>query len=232
MLYRYLKASPQATSLKNKKGKITFLSALFLVVGLIFLANATLPILLYQLKSKVNFKSKMMAPISAQAQVLGEGSAADYRRPSSWFPLAPELPPRPSKITHYTLSIPKLKIENAVVEIGGEDIMGNLVQYSGTALPGQYGNPVIFGHSVLPQFFNPQNYKTIFATLPTLEEGDEILIDFDGVHYRYQVIKTVEVEPTDISVLAQYYDSQYLTLVTCVPPGTYLRRLIVRARLI
>ena len=232
MLYRYLKASPEPPVLKNKKGKLTFLSVLFLVVGVIFLANATLPILLYQLKSRVNFNPKMMAPISAQAQVLGEGVATDYRRPSSWFPLAPELPPRSSKITHYTLSIPKLKIEEAVVEIGGENIMESLVQYSGTALPGQYGNPVIFGHSSLPQFFNVENYKTIFATLPTLEEGDEVLIDFDGVQYRYQVIKMIEVDPTDISVLAQYYDSQYLTLVTCVPPGTYLRRLVIRAKLI
>jgi len=42
----------------------------------------------------------------------------------------------------------------------------------------------------------------------------------------------VEVEPEDLSILEQRFDDSYLTLVTCVPPGTYLRRLVVRARLV
>lgn len=194
--------------------------ALFLAGGLIFLANATLPILLYRWESR------------SKVQVLGEEQKVDYARPSAWFPGAPQLPPRPSKITHYTLSIPKLKIKDAVVEIGGQDIMKNLIQYSGTALPGQYGNAVIFGHSALPQFFSPSNYKTIFTPLTSLEKGDEILISFDGILYRYQVAEMMEVTPTDVSVLAQYYDHQNLTLVTCVPPGYYSKRWVVRARLI
>ena len=110
--------------------------------------------------------------------------------------------------------------------------MESLIQYPGTALPGQYGNPVVFGHSVLPQFFNPQNYKTIFSTLPTLKEGDEILIDFDGITYRYEVVSLHEVLPENVSVLEQRYNTEYLTLITCVPPGTYLRRLVVTARLV
>ena len=42
----------------------------------------------------------------------------------------------------------------------------------------------------------------------------------------------VQVAPTDLSVLEQRYDGRYLTLVTCSPPGTYLRRLIVKARIV
>jgi sortase A len=104
-------------------------------------------------------------------------------------------------------------------------------EYPGTANPGQPGNTVLFGHSVLPQFFNPKNYLTIFSTLPTLKDGDEILVNFDGVNYRYLVEEMVEVSPEDTSVLEQRYDDSYITLITCVPPGTYLRRLIVRGRL-
>jgi len=223
-LYRYVKAQPKRPSLdrpiaSGKKRRLKFLAPFFLVSGLFLLLNAALPIFLYQLRTKTNI------------QVLGEESILDYTKPSSWFPTAPRLPPRPSKITHYTLSIPKLKIKDAVVAIGGEDIRKSLIQYAGTALPGQYGNVVIFGHSALPQFFSPKNYKTIFSTLPTLEKGDEVLLNFDGILYRYRVIEMLEVSPTDVSVLAQYYDNRYLTLVTCVPPGTYLRRLIVRAEL-
>ena len=130
------------------------------------------------------------------------------------------------------LAIPKLEIVQAVVQIGGEDLMKSLIHYPGTALPGQYGNAVIFGHSVLPQFFNPENYKTIFSTLPTLEGGDDIFLDFDGVTYHYQVTQIVETLPEDVSVLEQHYNGEYLTLVTCVPPGTYLKRLVIRGRLV
>lgn len=235
-LYRYVKATPRQSAKSGhavgRKKKSNLLSGLLLIGGIILLANVTLPILVYQLRSKVNFGRKLLTPTGeTNFQVLGEESVVDYSRPSSWFPTAPKLPPAPSKITHYTISIPKLKIEEAVVEIGGEDLMKSLIHYSGTALPGQHGNVVIFGHSILPQFFNPKNYKTIFSTLPNLEKGDEIFVNFDGIRYRYQVIRMLEVEPADISVLAQYYDSQYLTLVTCVPPGTYLKRLIIRAKL-
>lgn len=223
-LYGYLKAPPQT------QGKIKisrYLSVAFFLAGAVFLINAASPILLYELKSP-GFSRQLVSPV----EVFGETTAVvDYSRPSAWFPTAPDLPPKPSKITHYSLSIPKLKISDAVVQIGGDDLMKSLIQYSGTALPGQYGNTVIFGHSVLPQFFNPKSYKTIFSTLPTLKEDDEIFINFDGIEYRYRVSKIVEVVPDDISVLEQYYDGEYLSLITCVPPGTYLKRLVIRAKL-
>jgi len=163
--------------------------------------------------------------------VLGEEEAAAFLDIEKWFPTAPKFTPSSTKITHYTLSIPKLGIENAVVAIGEIDIKKSLIQYPGTANPGQPGNTVIFGHSVLPQFFNPKNYLTIFSTLPTLKPADEILVNFDGVIYKYRVEEMVEVSPNDISVLEQRYDDSYITLITCVPPGTFFRRLIVRGRL-
>jgi sortase A len=228
MLYSYIKKQPK--SLYQSKGSyfLKYLPVAVLLAGVIFLTSVFWPILKYEFKSQ-SFSQQLISPV----EVLGESTTViDYSRPSTWFPTAPNLPPQPSKITHYTLSIPKLKIEKAIVHIGGEDLMDSLIQYPGTALPGQYGNAVIFGHSVLPQFFNPKNYKTIFSTLPALEEGDEILVDFDGVAYRYEIMNLSEVSPEDVSVLEQHYNAEYLTLITCVPPGTYLKRLIVTARLV
>ena len=66
----------------------------------------------------------------------------------------------------------------------------------------------------------------------TLEYGDEILIKFDGVNYRYKVVDKIEVKPEDIQILEQKYNGRYLKLVTCVPEGTYLRRGVVIAELI
>ena len=101
----------------------------------------------------------------------------------------------------------------------------------GTGLPGEYGTAVVFGHSTLPQFFSPTNYKTIFSLLPTLTIGDEIFVTYDGVQYRYIIFEMVITDPTDLSSLEQRFDDSYLTLITCVPPGTYWKRLNVRARL-
>ena len=232
--YRYLKSAPLGERLAYQR-KMAFiwrgLSLLILTAGLILISNAALPILYYELTNS-RFTQKLISPVSSRGIILGEDVNINYANPKTWFPVAPVLPPQPSRITHYSLSIPKLKIDQAAVQIGGEDLMVSLVQYPGTTLPGQYGNTVIFGHSVLPQFFSPKNYKTIFSTLPKLEEGDEILVDSDGIKYRYLVRKLVETEPGDIAVLEQNYDSQWLSLITCVPPGTYLRRLVVRAQLV
>lgn len=165
---------------------------------------------------------------------VGEGKISaievDYTKASNWFP---QQPPQKtfSQEREYALTIPKLGIKDALVVVGGEDLSASLIHYGGTVMPGEWGNTVVFGHSVLPQFFNPKNYKTIFSTLPTLEKKDKILVDFDGLTYFYEVFELKVVPPNDISVLEQKYDSSYLSLVTCVPPGTYWKRLIVIARL-
>lgn len=239
MHYRYEKRLPQGKSAPPAGGRWTFsvwaprLSPALLVgFGLFLLGSAVFPIVSYQFFRSPSF-TPLVSPVAEEESmgVLGEAEDLDLTRPSNWFLEAPHFPPKPSRITHYTLSIPKLKIEDATVEIGGKDLKKSLIQYEGTAFPGQFGNTVIFGHSVLPQFFNPENYLTIFSTLPTLEKSNEVFVNFDGVLYRYVIEEIVEVSPSDISVLEQRFDNYYFTLITCVPPGTYLRRLAVRAKL-
>jgi len=120
------------------------------------------------------------------------------------------------------------------VAIGGEDLSDSVIQYPGTALPGKRGNSVLFGHSILPQFYDPEDYLAIFSTLPTMEEGNKIEVNFDGITYNYEVVDMFEVRPTDIYILEQNESTPYLSLVTCTPPGHPLRpkRLVVRAKLI
>jgi sortase A len=158
----------------------------------------------------------------------------DYTKVDNWFPGASkpvQFGDRP-KVNNYTISIPKIKVENMEVEIGGNDLDEHLIHYDGTALPGQYGNPVIFGHSILPIFNNPKNYMSVFTMLPTLKKNDEIKVDYDGISYKYLVESYHEVAPEDIEVLEQRYDRRTITLITCVPPGTYLRRGVIQARLV
>jgi sortase A len=66
----------------------------------------------------------------------------------------------------------------------------------------------------------------------TLDEGDEILVDYDGIQYVYKVREKVEVQPEDVFILQQKLNNRELKLITCVPEGTYLRRGVVIAELV
>ena len=201
------------------------------ISGVVILAGVLVPILLYQ-PSPIKGNPEIVSPLAEESTDSGE---IDYTKASNWFVGGvDEEDFKAETISYYTLSVPKLKIENATVAIGGEDLDKHLIQYPGTALPGKKGNAVIFGHSILPIFFNPENYLSIFSTLPTLKKGDEINVGYDGVSYKYRVENMFEVAPTDIEVLQQNESDSFITLVTCVPPGDPRkpRRLIVRARII
>jgi len=221
--------------LKRKKT----LSGILLVVGIFFFLSAIIPILEFQFEYSANL-TQIIDPLSAKSyskstSILGE-MTTDYTQLSNWFVDDPNNNPS-SKIlssdnqTTYTISIPKLNIKDAVVTIGSMDLKKSLIQYPQTALPGQLGNAVVFGHSVLPQFFNSKSYLTIFSTLYKLKQGDEIIVNFDKSTYKYVVEEMYEVQPTDLSVLEQRFDTKNLTLITCSPPGTILRRLVIHAQL-
>ena len=136
----------------------------------------------------------------------------------------------------YTLAIPKLNIANALVRVGGTNIDYNLVQFNTDVTVGDFGAPVIFGHSMLRQFYNPketnkERYKGIFSTIMTLEIGDEIKVTTGGVTYTYVVTTQKEVPPDDDYILAQDPSRKQLKLVTCTPEGTRLRRGVITAEL-
>ncbi len=212
------------------------------ISGIVILTGVIYPIVSYNSTYSQNY-TKLISPIdSTTAKVQGAvttgtttGSNVDYTQASNWFlGGAKKEDFSTSKVDFYTITIPKLKINSASVAIGGEDLSKSLIQYPGTALPGKRGNSVIFGHSILPIFYDPKNYISIFSLLPTLKKGDLIDINYDGVSYTYQVETMFEVLPTDIQVLDQDSSDSFLTLVTCVPPGDpgNPKRLIVRARVV
>jgi sortase A len=241
--YRQLNYQAPTNSSSKKLPRIIFFASLALMfIGVVLIVSAVWPIISYQLFLSPQFSQKIIKPIPEQNFLPNTASAStkdqtqlppDSIHASSWFPAAPQkLPPSSQEEIQYLVSIPKLKINNALVKIGSEDLSESMIQYGGTALPGNYGNTVIFCHSVLPQFFNPKIYNTICSTLPTLQRGDTININFDGIQYKYQVFDLIEVKPDDISVLEQHYDNFYLSLITCVPPGSYWKRLVVKAKLI
>ncbi len=99
----------------------------------------------------------------------------------------------------------------------------------GSALPGKKGNIFIFGHSTdLPM--NIASLNAVFYLVNKLKPGDEIYLNFSGKEYRYIVDNTKIVSPGEIDYLQQTSSDPTLTLMTCWPPGTTLKRLLVIAR--
>jgi len=233
MSYVYLKKSSfKKTKTKRKKTALVLFS-----LGSLLLLSAVVPILSFSFRYSTQL-SPVVSPLSNafynQDSILAD-TDTDYTHLSNWFvEKTPDLNTTSisSNPQSYSISIPKLNIKDASVVVGGEDLKKSLVHYPNTALPGQLGSGVIFGHSVLPQFFNPKSYLTIFSTLYKLKQGDEIFVNYDNVDYKYIVDDMYEVVPSDLTVLEQRFDGRFLTVITCSPPGTYLRRLVIKAKIV
>lgn len=240
-LYRYTKTYPK----RRRRLRLPRIFPFLLMgSGILLMLWVTWPILSFRLISQDLFAGTIapvptdgvavnpVVPNSVQAaQESVNGEKLSYTNPNIWFPNKPQKKVV-TPVNTYRLSIPKLRIKDANVVIAGDDLKKSLIHYGGTALPGEYGNTVIFGHSTLPQLYDPENYTTIFSLLPTLKVGDEIFVTYDGITYKYAVVEMTVHKPDDLSTLEQRFDDRYLTLVTCVPPGTYWERLSVRAKLV
>ena len=218
-------------------GKNTILRVLAVLsgfLGMTIVSYTLYPLASYELNAREKYP-RLISPLPESERLPDLSSEYDLTLASNWFPDGANKEDFVlSKVSYYTISIPKLGIESATVAIGGEDLAKSLIQYPGTALPGKIGNTVIFGHSILPIFYNPKDYLAIFSTLPTLKKGDKIEINYDGVTYKYQVTDLFEVLPDELDVLTQDSSNSYISLITCVPPGHPLkpRRLVVRAKIV
>lgn len=141
---------------------------------------------------------------------------------------------------HFNLSIPSLKIKEAKVvshvnsdmeEVYFPVLREAVAHYEGTALPGEEGNTFLYGHSVLPAFYNPGDYLTIFSLLPQMKIGDEFSLNYAGKEFSYAVFAKKVVEPNNLHSL-EPYPFKTATLMTCVPPGLTTKRLLVVGRLL
>jgi len=213
------------------------------VVGFLFLVYLFFPLLSWKIylapiyasqgfmapipKTTVLNRSNMQSLLAATVNSLG---GVDYSNAQNWFPTFKGVSTTP-KVSSYTMTIPNINVTDALVSTVDNDVDSHLVNFGGTAVPPDKGNAVVFGHSTLPQLFNPKNYKTIFAYAHTLKIGDEIIVRQNNISYTYRIFSITIVPPGDTSPLAQEYDDSYLTLITCTPPGTVWERLVIKGRL-
>lgn len=109
-------------------------------------------------------------------------------------------------------------------------LRNGVIHYPGTALPGEGNNVVVTGHSSY-YVWDPGRFKDVFALLHDVRMGDRIVVYFNQKKFVYEVDKIKVVLPKDVDVLGSAPREQ-LTLITCTPIGTNLKRLIVTAKLV
>jgi sortase A len=220
---------------KNFRKPLRFVGLGLIFLGLLFGLYAFFPLLSWQLYLRPAFASNNFASPIPQTTIMTQETIQSLLTNSfnggNWLPAYYQEANVGSTITRYTLSIPKIKIENAEVSAVDTDLASHLVHFPGTALPPSKGNAVIFGHSTLPQLYNPTNYKTIFANIHNLIIGDKLLIRVNEALYTYKIISINIVDAEETSYLTQQSDDTYLTIVTCTPPGTVWKRLIIKSKL-
>ena len=126
------------------------------------------------------------------------------------------------------LYIPNLKINMPVFESKNAGVLakGGWI-FPATSTPDRGGNTVIFGHRFryLPPISNT------FFHLDKIKTGDEVMMLWKGIAYRYKIREIKIIEPTDWSVLAPS-DKPMLTLITCAPLFSTKQRLVVVAEMI
>jgi LPXTG-site transpeptidase (sortase) family protein len=136
-----------------------------------------------------------------------------------------------------TLEIPALKLTMPIVGVPFKNntwdvnwLLNQAGWLEGSAFPGFDGNSVLTSHVTLPY-----GQAGPFAELHKLKAGDKIFVRAFGYLYVYEIKSVSKASASDPSIL-QHEDDAWLTLVTCADYNeiveTYLKRLIVKARLV
>ena len=119
------------------------------------------------------------------------------------------------------LKIPKLNLEVAVKEGTDDETLKYAVgHFEETPMAGEVGNFSIAGHRAY-------TYNKFFSNLDEVIVGDEIEFYTEKETYKYKIINTKVIEPTQLEVLNSIDNKETITLITCTPKFVGSHRLIV-----
>lgn len=140
--------------------------------------------------------------------------------------------PAPAEYPENSIVIAKIGVNAPIIwdvsdEQSVEKLQQGVIQVNGSGKPNENKNVFVSGHSS-NYWWKKGDYNTVFALLPQLNAKDEIFVTYQGLTYKYEVKDKIEVEK---QAAIKYVSSgkRRLTLMTCVPVGTNLKRLIVTA---
>ena len=155
-------------NVSKRKQTIQVISYGILFIGAGFLFWAFYPMVSFELYAQLFLRRSSASPLPESQTVSSlefaqsvyadglslSNNLRDFTQANVWFPTS-NLPVGRDDLDtdSFTLSIPRLNLNNLNVSVGGSDLSKSLIHYLPSSLPGQYGNVAIFGHSTLPQLF-------------------------------------------------------------------------------
>ena len=109
------------------------------------------------------------------------------------------------------LEIPKIKFRRGFYNIDSKlnTVEANIEIIKGSEMPdATNGNLIIAGHS-------GTGWKAFFKDLYKLEVGDEAIVTYAGVNYKYKITNIYKEKNTGTVSIKRNYDKTTLTLITC-----------------
>lgn len=191
--------------------------SILITVFLLIFGASNLPLYFNRLQPTKDVKKEV---VSTKVLVQPEMEKSAPLEPGEIVPATPTL-----VVPKISVTAPIIFVETYEESVIDSNLLNGVVHYYQTAEPGKVGNSFITGHSS-NYWWQKGDYNYIFANLEKLVVGDQAKIYYQGNKFLYQVTSIKVVEPTDLSVLEQT-SKPTLTLMTCTPPGTSWKRLIV-----
>lgn len=139
----------------------------------------------------------------------------------------------PEELANAKVIIPKIELEkpltfpvNTDKQTIDEALMGKIMHYPGTALPGNLGATTLLAHSA-PITWGP-SYR-VFNKIDQLTAGDDIIVYVGEQSFVYQVKRHFLINPGDQLPVDTTKKTAYL--LTCWPPNTGKQRMVVEAEI-
>lgn len=204
----------------------------FLVLGSLFLIAKTF---YNPVKEEIRYdldkiqKKQYIVSDSPKEKTVPKGLLAKYLEKGPVEILTPEDP-------NFSIVVPKIAANAKILgnvnpveeDVYLEALKNGVAHAAGTSFPGEGGHIYLFAHST-DYLWNVGTYNAVFYLLYKLKKDDEINVFYNGQRYVYRVIGSRVVDPSEVGYLTRKTNKEFLTLQTCWPPGTTLKRLLVFA---
>ncbi len=185
------------------------------ILGLAIIGYPFLPRLLYAIKKPhptVPYTTRLSATDAAFATL----------------PSLPDIADRPVPKEN-RLIIPRIGVNMPILEGPDERVLdrGGIWHIPNTSTPIERSNVVLSGHRW--QYLPPSS--TTLYLLDKVQDGDPVILYWDGVEYDYRISGRETVRPDQTEILAPT-DGPRLTIFTCTPLFSTKYRLVLYGQLI
>ncbi len=180
-----------------------FLSVVCFLVALILLLLTYQPVLVEEVKYLTVKKGQKIQPVSKEFGIV-----------------IPKINANAKVIRNVNPYVPSI-YQSALAQ--------GVAQAQGTGLPGEKANIFLFAHSS-GNWYQANRYNSVFYLLYKLKQNDLIEVYFQGHKFQYKVKNKLYVAPDAVEYLSRESQEETLTLMTCWPPGTTAKRLLIIAK--